>query len=414
MNRRRNFTLLWIGTIVLVLAALVLLTWQNYRYAQQNKGGYDFMVQWMSTRTFLTQGISPYTDESALRTQTFAYGRAARSGEAQLRYVYPLYSMAVYFPFALIADFNMARAVFMTVLEAALLAMMIFSLRLTRWRPRAWEMLLLALFSLFWFHSIRPLLDGNSAILIGLFFAGGLLALKNRGDGPAGLLFALTTIKPNIVVLALAFLMIWSLVSGRRQVAGWMLGTLVLLSATAALLLPNWMWQNLIEVVRFPSYASPGTISAVLAETFPAMASRIARIMYGLLAGMLLAEWWSSRRADFPGLLWASLFTLVINQWIGIPTSPGNFIILLPALVLVFGVWEERWRRAGRVLAIASMLLLFGVTWGIALGIGGERANLLLFFPVPAFLIITLYWVRWWAIHPPNVWFDMIYKVENP
>lgn len=413
MNRRRNFTLLWIGTVVSVLAALALLTWQNYRYAEQNKGGYDFLVQWMGTRTFLTQGVSPYSDEAVLRAQNFAYGRAARSGEAQLRYVYPLYSMAIYFPFAFISDYNMARAVFMTFLEVALVVLLIFSLRLTRWRPRFWETLLLVLFSLFWFHAIRPLLDGNSAILVGLFFAGGLLALKNQGDGPAGLLFALTTIKPNVVVLALAFILIWSLVSGRRAVAGWMLGTLVLLSATAALLLPNWMWQNLIEVVRYPSYSPPGTISAVLAETFPAMAARIARIVYGVLAGMLLAEWWSSRRADFPGMLWASLFTLVINQWIGIPTSPNNFIVLLPALVLVFSVWEERWRRAGRVLVITSMLFLFSITWGLPLWLESKQANLLLFFPVPAFLIITLYWVRWWAIHPPNVWFDMIYKVEN-
>jgi hypothetical protein len=144
------------------------------------------------------------------------------------------------------------------------------------------------------------------------------------------------------------------------------------------------------------------------------MATRIARLMYGMLAGMLLAEWWSNRSAEFPGVVWASLFTLVINQWIGIPTSPNNFIVLLPALILVFGVWEERWRRVGRVLAVISMIVLFAGTWAIAMLVGGNQAHLLLFFPLPAFLIVTLYWVRWWAIHPPNVWFDMIYRGENP
>jgi len=31
-----------------------------------------------------------------------------------------------------------------------------------------------------------------------------------------------------------------------------------------------------------------------------------------------------------------------------------------------------------------------------------------MFFPLPAFLFLTLYWVRWWAVQPPNLWYESL------
>lgn len=413
MNRRRNLAILWVFTVIAVFAAVGVLTWQNLRYTRANPGGNEFLVQWMGTRNFLTSGTSPYSDETALKVQELAYGRAAGKGEPQLRNVYPFYSMAIFFPFALIPKFEVARAVFMTILELALVLTIIFSIRLARWRPHILQLLLFVLFSLFWFHSIRPLLDGSVSILVALFVTAGFLALKNGGDGFAGLLFALATIKPNVVVLLVLFVLIWAAANSRWQLVGWLVGTIFLLSAASALLLPDWIIQNLREVIQFPSANPPGTLGGVLAVHFPAMAARIARLVYAVLIGMIVVEWWWSRHADFRGFLWAALFTLVLSQWVGIPTSPQNFIVLLPALALVFSTWEERWRRAGQILTVISILLLFGGIWGLHLATTSKGLlslpDPLLFLPLPAFLIITLYWVRWWAIRPPNVWIDNLY-----
>lgn len=417
MRKSRNILLLAILTAVLVVAALVFMTWQNYRFSKNNRAGNDFLVSWMSTRLFLTQGTSPYSDETAQKIQIYANGHPAEKGEPQIRMVYPLYSIAVIFPFALISDFTMARAVFMTVLEAALIALAFFSIRLVRWRVHFWELVVFVLFSLAWYHSVRPLIDGNLTILVALLMVSGLLALKNGGDELAGILFAFATIKPNLVFLPILYICIWSMVNGRWRLIGWLIGSLFLLSSSAALLLPDWIWQNFRVVVNYSSYGQVGTLGAVLAATFPAMGERIARLVYGVLAGMVITEWWFNRHAEFPGFLWTMLFSMTINQWIGIPTAPQNFIILLPALALVFSTWEERWRRAGSVLSSLSMVLLFVGIWALFLNTANPGStpsqNPLMFLPLPAFLVVTLYWVRWWAVRPPNVWFDYIAMKER-
>ncbi|HEX2981273.1 MAG TPA: glycosyltransferase family 87 protein [Anaerolineaceae bacterium] len=367
MRDRRNLIWLYISMVILAAAVLALLTWQNYRFTQNNSGGYDFLIQWMGARNFLTTGESPYSDATAEKIQTAAYGRLAREGESQLRYVYPLYAVGVFLPFALFSNFDLARAIFMTVQEVSLVVMLILSLRLTRWRPRIWVLGVFVLFSLFWFHAVRPVLDGNITVLVALLIVAGLLALKNGGQELAGLLFAFATIKPNVVVLLMVFAVIWGLTTRHNRFVGWLLGTVFLLSASSALLLPDWIVQNLREVILYPSYSAPGSLGTVLSKSFPAMGERIGRIIYGVMTGMLLAEWWVARKAEFRGFLWSALFTLTLNQWIGIPSSAQNFIILYPAVTLVFATWEERWRRAGTVLTGLSMILLFGGIWWLYL-----------------------------------------------
>lgn len=412
LRNRRNTSILWIVLLVVIVAGIGLLGWQNYRYALENRGGNDFLVYWESTRMFLMDGTNPYGDEVTARTQLQAYGGPAETGQPTLRMVYPLYSIALFFPFALIPEFTTARAVYNTLLEICLLLLLFFSIRLVRWRISPLEFVLYLALVLFGFHSIQPLIDGNVAILVAMLIAAALLALKNGGDALAGILLALTTIKPNVVVLLLAYLMIWSLVSGRRTLAAYLSASVFILSLAAMLLMPDWIWQNLIAVVQFPLSDPPATLGAVITFSFPAMGVRIARIMYGVLVGMLVTEWWVNRRAEFRGMLWTALFTLTISQWVGVPTSPTNFVVLLPATALVFATWEERWRRMGHALTVISILGLGIGIWFLRLSTAAfgptQTLNPLLFLPLPAFLIITLYWVRWWAIQPPNVWFDWI------
>jgi cell division protein FtsW (lipid II flippase) len=128
----------------------------------------------------------------------------------------------------------------------------------------------------------------------------------------------------------------------------------------------------------------------------------------------LLIEWWVNRGAEFRGFLWTVCLTLVVAQWIGIQTDPGNFIVLFPAMALVFSQLSDRWKIGGRVFVILCLLALFAGIWALFLntvqpGQGTQPVqSAVMFFPLPAFLLITLYWVRWWTVQPPTVWYDML------
>ncbi len=418
VNYRRNPTLQLIILAVFAVVLLAGLTFFNLRYAGANPGGNDFLVHWVGTRAFFTEGVSPYSDEAALRIQTLAYGRAAQTGEHELRVAYPLYSMVLFLPFALVSDFTTARALWMTLLEISLVLLMFLSIRLSDWKPKPLLLAGILVFGLLWYHGLRPLINGNAVILIALFIVGGLNALKNGQDELAGLLFALSTIKPQVVIVFYLFILIWGLRKRRMKLVGWMVGVVLLLAVTAALFLPDWILQNLREVLRYPGYNPPGTLQTALAYYLPAMGARLGWIVAGVLGGVLLLEWWLSTRWEFRGFLWTACFTLVVSQWIGIQTDPGNFIVLTPAILLVFTLWEERWRRGGRIMTLVSLALLFVGIWAIFLGTvqyGDQpQQSPFMFLPLPLFMLITLFWVRWWAVNPQHTWYELTYQKENP
>jgi hypothetical protein len=407
----------WLILFILMLAVLAGMAWGNYRYVEANPGGNDFLVHWEGTRSLLVDGLSPYSDEVAIRIQKLAYGRPARSGEHELRVAYPLYAEAFFLPFAFISDYNLARAAWMTLLEGGLVVLAFLSLRLTEWKPGILTLTAFLLFSIFWYHGLRPLINGNAVILVALLIAGAFMAIKTGRDELAGITLALSTIKPHLVVLLIAFVVIWAISTGRWKIVIWFSIAMVLLIAGAMVFVPDWPLQNLAEILRYPSYNPPGTPGAVFSTWFPASGSKLGWGLTVFLGILLLIEWFLARGRDFRWFLWTACLTLVVSQWIGIETDPGNFIILFIPLVLVFAVWEERWGARGRLVILILMMLLFVGLWALFLKTvvnnGQPQQHPIMFFPLPLFLLIGLYWIRWWAIRPTLLLIDALREYER-
>lgn len=412
MRSSRYNSVLSIVLVLVGLAAVAGITWGNYNYARQNPGGNDFLVHWMGARALIEDGISPYSDEVAVRIQTFAYGRPAQAGEHELRVAYPLYSFFLFAPFAGIKDFDVARAVWMTVLEVGLVSLVFLSLSLYRWRPTPLILAALLLFAIFWYHGLRPLINGNAVILVAVMLTGGMLAMRSGADELAGVLFAFATIKPQVVVLILAFIVVWCFIHRRWRVLGWLFGTTFLLVTSAALIVPDWIVQNLREVMRYPAYNPPGTPVAAFISWWPAFGQRLGWALTGVMTLLLVTEWWASRKGDMRSFLWTAGLTLTASQWIGIQTDPGNFVVLFPVLVMSLALLDERARGRGYLVIMLILLVLLVGLWGIfinTLEIGDQPVQSpVMFFPLPGFLLVLLYWVRWWAVRPPRPWLEQM------
>jgi len=411
------FNRFWYLAVIIVIVLLVGLSLANYYFVQQNPGGNDFLVHWVGTRALFVDGLSPYSDEVAERIQTLAYGRPAEPGEHELRVAYPLYSVVVFLPYALISDYDLARALWMTTLEVALIGLAMISLRLTHWKMRIWLLPFFLLFSLLWYHSLRPLINGNAVILVSLLIVAAFAALHAGRDELAGILLAISTIKPHLVLLPIIFILIWTISLRRWRTLGWMLISIFLLSVAAALLVPDWPLQNLREILAYSSYNPPGTPGAVFEVWLPATGRQLGWALSVVLGLILFTEWVLVRGKEFRWFLWTGSLTLVISQWIGIQTDPGNFILLYFPLVLVFSLWIERWTRSGRYLVIIAMALLFIGPWVLFLetvAYGDQPLqHPVMFFPLPLFLLITLYWVRWWGIKPRSLLVDRLREYEQ-
>ena len=398
--------------ISLAVIALVFLTWANYRYSLQNPGGSDFLPRWLGTRLFLMEGQSPYSEETTREIQRQFYGRPARSGEDQVLFVYPFYSILLFSPFSLIADYNVARAVWMTVLEASAILLVAAGLSLNRWRLSPFMLGLLMLFAALWYYTVRALINANLALLISLVVALAFLAIRQERDGLAGLLLALTTVKPQMVILLIVLVLLWS-ISNRRLILFWsLLGNIALLTAVTSLLIPNWIWQNLVQILAYPDYTLPTTPGEIFAVWMPGVGLRLGYALTAILIATLIFEWKQALGKDFRWLLWTAGLTLAATQLIGLPTATENYMIMFPALLMVFAAWDDQWRNLGRVLIFTSLALLFFGVWWLFLATleHGKQPvqGLIMFFPLPVFLLVGLYWVRWWVLRPEQPLLDRL------
>jgi len=413
----RQTSLAFAGIIVLVLLVFAGLVWVNYRYTSQNEGQASFLPRWIGFRLFLARGQSPYSEETTQEVQRMVYGRRAREGEDPKFFLYPFYSILVYAPFGMIRDPAVARAAWLAVLEVSLLITGALGLSLARWRPSPVLWVILVLFSALWFHTIRPLASGNISIVITLLITASLFSIRSEHDVLGGFLLSLAMILPQMTIVLAIFVLVWA-ASNERWLIFWsFLGSLALMIIASSLLVPNMLLENLRQVLLYYNYARYSSPGGLFARSFPGIGHQIGWALTVFTAGILFWEWREARRKDFRWFLWVAYLTLTLTNFIGLFTSIEYHIAMYPALLLVLATWDERWGTPGRVLIGGSVLILFFGLWGLALlsaqrGIPPEL-NPRIFFFMPIFMLITLYWTRWWATRPPRLPIETLAKIER-
>lgn len=390
-----------------VLAALAAaLTVVNLRFTRVSPGGNDFLPRWMGTRLFITERNNPYGAETTAAIQDRMYGRPAEEGEDAALFAYPFYSMLIFAPFALVEDYPLARALWITAQEIAVAITLLGALGFSGWRPSRWPLVALLLFALTWFHSAKPLVDGNAAVMVAMFVGLGLFAMRRGRDGLAGMAFALSTIKPQMVLLPLVLILAWALSHKRRSLlVSFGVCMLALLAASFAVQ-PTWAAENLAQVLVYGSYSPPGTLIGVF-EAWWGAGGHTAGLVVSALAGLLLFyEWMSAAGQRFDWMLWTLCVTLALGPLVGMPSTSSNHVILLLAVVWLLALWQ---RRTGQPRAewILLSILFFGLWALFLLTLQQEQAqfgeHLSLLLAAPVFLAVNLYWLRWWLLRPQGV-----------
>ncbi len=194
----RTFTVLTTLLIVCIaLATLGGLVWSNTVFVRTQPVEKDFLVPWLGARTFIQYGESPYGLPATQRAQIIYYGRLAAAGRDPLMLWLPFPVELFYFPIALVPDYFLARAIWMTCLEAALVALGFLSLQLTGWKPLRFFLPVVLLSPLLWLYGTFSLVSGNSVGIIAVGLAGFLLALRSEREELAGGLLILLVSAPR-------------------------------------------------------------------------------------------------------------------------------------------------------------------------------------------------------------------------
>ena len=405
MSQKMNHTIRWV--LFLILGAVVIggLTWVNFAYVKTNPQAGNFLVQYIGTRSLLIERVSPYSDEVSERILNAPFGRSAEVGDGERVFDYPLYSILIFAPFSLLKNFQLTRAIWMTVLELALVAMTFIGMANADWKPNLMLQGVLLLFSITWYHAARAVTNGNAAILVAPFITVSFNLIKNNNDRLAGLLLAFTTVKPLLVVGLIPYIILWAIYQKRWSLISWFFTTLAALIIIGVTFIPNWILQNIWEILKSAEINPVNTLALVIAEWVPGVEEQLKWGIFLGLGILLLIEWWTGRVGRFKRFLWTASLTLVASQWIGIQADPKNFIVLFPVLILILSVWNKRWEGQGTLIVGTILAILFIGLWALVilttnLPHGQQVQKTFLFFPLPVILVIGLYWIKWWVITP--------------
>ena len=401
MSRSLN-VLTAILLICLALAVLGGLVWANMQYVRTQPAEKDFLVPWLGMRTFLQYGDSPYSDPATQRAQILFYGRLAAPGQDPLALWLPFPVELFYFPIALVNDYVLARAIWTTCLEIALVALALLSLRMTGWKPGRIFLPVILLFPMLWVFGAFSLESGNAAGFIALALVGFLLALRSERDELAGGLLILLVSSARFIGVLTFFILWWIIYQHRWRVLwGLMMGLAVLLGL-AFLFLPGWFLPYISGMLSHSVYSIGFSTTGIFASLSPVAGPRLAWILAAFLLLILFFEWGNTLAKDFRAFLWMVSLTVSVTPLLGIPMVPKDYLILIVPLMLLLALLSERlpWLKRWGVPWI-MILLLIGL-WYLTIALISANAyatliNILILFP-PMMLMLGLYWMRWWYI----------------
>ncbi len=398
--------------VFLVLATLGGLVWANTLYARVHPGEKDFLVPWLSASTFLQYGDSPYSKPATQRAQVVYYGNLAAEGQDPLRLSVPFPVELFYFPFALVSDYALARGLWMTCLEIALVALAFLSIRLTGWKPARTLLPVLLIFSVLWVYGFLPLAGSRAVIFVALAIVGLLLALRDRRDEVAGALLVVPFFKPDIAGLLTLFIIWWAIYHRRGRILAGFLMTLAILLAISFFILSDWFLPFIGGWISHINNNPALTPSSILAFWWPVVGPRLGWALTGLMLVILFIEWRDVRRKDFRHFLWTASLTLAVTPLLGIPVIPQDYVLLFFPLILFLSILAERWSRPGHWgVAGLVLLVIFFVFWLVTANLflaGVSAPTDLLALAFPILLMLALYWMRWWAVRPPRTWSDSL------
>ncbi len=335
----------------------------------------DLYPRWWGARELLWHHRNPYSAEVSAEIQRGFYGRPLNhstdvSNPDRERdpeeFVYPVYIVFLLAPF-LSLPFHAVGSAFTAILLFVTPASLWLWMKALNLRLRPWAIAL----ALIVLMSSYPVVDGlhlqQLTLFVAALMAGAMAALARGRHALAGVLLALAMMKPQLAILTVALVLIWTLGNWRARkgfavaFGGVMAGLLV----GAEIVLPGWFWLWRQAADSYVAHHKEALMVAVFhlqtAEIFGAAA-----------LGALLILFWLARE-ELPGsgpfnlaLVAALMLTVLYLPNAG--SSYYNEVLLFPVVLWMFtsGLSAARDSVFARLMWLLAASLLAG-EWFTAL-----------------------------------------------
>ncbi len=345
----------------------VLRPYERQRYAAlgqpENIG--DLYPRWYGARELLLHGRDPYSAAVSGEIQTAYYGHPLDPNDPtdrardEQRFAYPLYAAFFLAPTAWMS-FAATQVLLRWVLAFATVLSVFLWLRAFRWRPGWLVMLTVVILTLSSPALVQGLGLQQLGLLVGFFLATCAALLVSGSLLGAGCLLAFATIKPQLALLPVLWLLLWAAGDwkSRQRLVWGFAGTMALLMGGAQLLSPGWLPRFVKGLFAYTHYA--GMSSLLDFYLSPTIAKPVAIVS---LVGLGVACFrWRHERADSDGFFLK--FALVLNVAILVLPPllpPFNQVLLLPCVLAVIRYRSVLWNagRGIRTVCVLGVAILF-------------------------------------------------------
>ncbi len=392
MSQKAKKEQVWIAIFVGALF-VGLLFWANYRFAKAEPGGSDFLYRWLPTRLVAFEGYdNPYSLEVEYQVELAHLGRAHQEGEPMGIFSYPYYTMGVFLPVAVTSNFLLARSIWMTFMELAHLGIIYLAVKMVGLKPAKILGGALIFFALFPADFAQALVDGNPSSLAAFFAVAALFFIYREKDVFGGVFLALSTIKPQLVILFFAVVWVWAFSRQRWKIISGSAVTLIVLMGVSFILQPSWFAEFINDLTTYTGMANPSTPQAILSYWMPAsVASGIAwgLTIFSLLTIIYLVK--SSWGKEFSSFFWAASLIFVLMPLTGITSAKSNYVAMMLTVVLILSVAKEKGMK--EIWLSALLLIWIPLSWiflfaGRGWVLNGTLIYFLDFYPLPVLLLV--------------------------
>jgi hypothetical protein len=351
---RLRWPALWLVLLAVAAASsLIYLHIVNAHYMPSSHS--DLLPRWVGTRAAL-QGEDPYSAEVLRRIQIAYYGRPLTAADHvnPQAFFYPATIIVLLAPLAAVS-WPAARLIFLLV-TCPLLAWSFWlcmrTLQLPASRMGRAVVMGFALFSWAVIWALRQQQPGLP-VVIALFLA--FFLLSRRRQALPGILLALATIKPQLVLPLLLWLLVWAVLRRMWPFVASFTGAFALLLAATEWIVPGWFTQWRAQM---RTYAAITHTSMPLEWSFGHWPGIAVTLVIAAASALAL---WRLRRCepDSPqfalavSLALATTTTLILGD----PSLIYNDILLFPAcLILIFQKREGLLASAIRILALVQLV----------------------------------------------------------
>ncbi|MCS7286100.1 MAG: DUF2029 domain-containing protein [Anaerolineae bacterium] len=373
-------------TLLLAFILALNVTFTQRIFTSRFPGANDFFSRWEGARVFWQEGLSPYSQEATLSIQRGIYGRPAYPYEDQGLFVYPFYTVFFLFPLVWF-PYSWVQAFWMVLLEFLLLTGFWLCIDLFRWRPPLTLLALTGLWTILFYYHARAIILGQFAVVVFFFLALSLWALSKRKDFLAGASLALTTFKPQMVFLAIPFLLLWSGYKKRWSVIKGFTGVMALLLGLSWIAEPHWFQGFLSQVRAYPAYTIFGSPLWILTSYyFPALGKPV-EVILTLALLILLGYFWALVLKTENEFVFHQAFglTLVVTNLIAPRTATTNYVVFLIPICFLFSLTRRHlWIALGEILSLPAFWALFILT------VKGDFEQPPMYIPPPFILLAAL------------------------